>query len=69
MDDAGLAVKHEERAEARERSRRMLAKPAKPSATNCVECDEVISQARRDAVADVELCAECKAFEERRAKR
>ncbi|PKG57735.1 TraR/DksA C4-type zinc finger protein [Shewanella sp. GutDb-MelDb] len=66
MDDADLAVKHEERAEARARSRRMLAKPAKPSASHCIECDDAISQARRNAVPGVELCIDCQTLSEKK---
>jgi len=69
MDDADLAVLHEERAEARARSRRMLAKPAKSSASHCIECYEAISQARQKAVPGVELCIECQTLEEKVDKR
>lgn len=66
MDDADLAVKHEERAEERDRARRMSAKPAKPSASLCIECDEAISQARQQAVPGVELCIACQTISERK---
>jgi len=69
MDDADLAVRHEQRAEERAKAQRMLAKPAKPSASHCIECCEGISQARREAVPGVELCIECQTLEESRAKR
>lgn len=69
MDDADLAVKHEERAEERARSRRMSAKPAKPSASHCIECSDAISQARREAVPGVELCIECQTLVEKVNKR
>ncbi|MPY25177.1 TraR/DksA C4-type zinc finger protein [Shewanella sp. YLB-07] len=66
MDDADLAVKHEQRAEERARTRRMLAKPAKSSARHCIECCEAISQARQQAVPGVELCIECQTISERK---
>ena len=66
MDDADLAVRHEQRAEERARSRRMLAKPAKSSASHCVECGEAISQARQQAVPGVELCIACQTTSERK---
>ncbi|NRB23816.1 TraR/DksA C4-type zinc finger protein [Shewanella sp.] len=66
MDDADLAVKHEQRAEERARSRRMLAKPAKSSASHCIECSDAISQARQQAVPGVELCIACQTISERK---
>ena len=69
MDDADLAVKHEQRAEARARRLRMLAKPAKPSASHCVACGDSIAQARQAAVPGVELCIECQTIEEKGNKR
>lgn len=69
MDDADLAVKHQEQAEKRARAQRLIAKPVKPSASHCIECDEAIVQARRLAVLGVELCIECQVFAEKRAYR
>lgn len=69
MDDADLAVKHEQRAEERAKARRLSAKPAKSSASHCIECGEAISQARQQAVPGVELCIECQTLEESRARR
>lgn len=69
MDDADLAVRHEQRAEERAKAQRMFAKPAKPSASHCIECGEGISQARQEAVPGVELCIECQTLAEKGNKR
>ena len=46
--------------------RNLEAQALRPSKVNCIECDEIIPKARRDAVPGVEHCVSCLELLERK---
>jgi phage/conjugal plasmid C-4 type zinc finger TraR family protein len=66
MDDADRAGIELERIEKAFLAKRTQATPSRPSATQCIECDIVIPEKRRQFLPGVQLCVECRTLMERR---
>jgi phage/conjugal plasmid C-4 type zinc finger TraR family protein len=64
MDDADRAGIEQERLEKAFLAKRTEAQPSRPSAKQCIECDNDIPEKRRQFMPGVQLCVECKTLSE-----
>tara|TARA_R110002033_G_scaffold12384_2_gene37590 strand:+ start:3468 stop:3668 length:201 start_codon:yes stop_codon:yes gene_type:complete len=63
MDDADRAGIEQERLEKAFLAKRTT-QPSRPSATQCIECETVIPEKRRQFLPGVQLCVECQTLSE-----
>jgi phage/conjugal plasmid C-4 type zinc finger TraR family protein len=64
MDDADRAGIEQERLEKAFLAKRTTPQPSRPSAKQCIECDNDIPEKRRKLMPGVQLCVECKTLSE-----
>jgi phage/conjugal plasmid C-4 type zinc finger TraR family protein len=64
MDDADRAGIEQERLEKAFLAKRTTPPPSRPSAKQCIECDNDIPEQRRQFMPGVQLCVECKTLSE-----